>query len=178
MIAQRLQWCPEPRGGRLAPLWLSFETGASRPPPDEEKASNRTSFLQFNRDQFNCSHQIGAKPLVPTLSRQLVSEFFTANFFQCREIVLRQLPHKRRSPAFVIMAQHIADARHFRPRDFGMTLFNLRRETPAGLGYNLDAALDKPLKAPITLEGFKANIRDYDANAFARLNNVRQIWNE
>jgi len=59
-----------------------------------------------------------------------------------------------------------------------MTLFNLRRETPAGLGYNLDAALDKPLKAPITLEGFKANIRDYDANAFARLNNVRQIWNE
>ena len=52
----------------------------------------------------------------------------------------------------VIMAQHIADARHFLPRDFRVARFKLIREVAAGLGNDLDATLDKPTSLPVSLK--------------------------
>ncbi|MHB8305258.1 MAG: hypothetical protein ACYDEU_04460, partial [Vulcanimicrobiaceae bacterium] len=42
-------------------------------------------------------------------------QFFAAGFLQGRKIVLRQLPHDGCGDAFVVVAQHVADACHFLP---------------------------------------------------------------
>ncbi len=60
-------------------------------------------------------------------------EFFAVDFFQGRKIGLRQLPHNGRSDAFVVVAQHVADTRHFPPRDLRVTRFQFGREVAARL---------------------------------------------
>ena len=76
------------------------------------------------------------------------------------------------------MAQHVADARHFLPRDFRMTRFQLFREVAAGFGNNLDAALDKPLPLPIGFEHIERHIAQHGMNSLDSLDDVRQAGNE
>jgi hypothetical protein len=82
-------------------------------------------------------------------------------FFEARQISLRQLPYDGRHDAFVVVAQHLADARHFLPRNFRMMSFQFIREVAARLGNNLDAALDEPLPLPISLKNIERHIAQH-----------------
>lgn len=108
--------------------------------------------------------------MLPTFFR---GEFSTADFFQCRQIGLHQLPHDGRSDVFVPVPQHVADPRNFLPGDFRVTCFQVIREIAAGLGNNLDTALDESLPLPIVLKRFERHIPQYDMDAFDRLDDVR-----
>ena len=88
-------------------------------------------------------------------ARERNRQFFPANLMQKGEIGLRQLPYHRRCDVSVVVAQHIADARHFLPRDFGMARFQFVREMAARFGNDLDAALDQPLPLPVRLDVFR-----------------------
>jgi hypothetical protein len=87
--------------------------------------------------------------VLPTFFR---GEFGTAGFFQYRQIDLHQLPHDGRSNIFVVVSRHVADSRNFLPGDIRVTRLQIVRQMAAGLGNNLDTALDEPLSLPIILE--------------------------
>ena len=118
------------------------------------------------------------KRSITLFAGKLYRQFFAADFLQGRKIGLRQLPHDGRGDAVVVVAQHVADARHFLPRDFGMTRFQLICEVAAGLGNNLDAALDEPLPLPIILENIEWDIPQHGTNPLDGLDDVRQAGNE
>jgi hypothetical protein len=62
----------------------------------------------------------------------------------------------------VLMAQYIANARHFRPRNFRMLAFHLIVQMPAGLRDDFDAALDQPSLAYV---GFQAQFTGISSTA-------------
>ena len=81
---------------------------------------------------------LGARPRLTALfADKLRCQFLTADFFQKRQIGLHQLPYDGRSDAFVVVAQNVADARHFLPRNLWMTGLQFIREVAARLGNNL-----------------------------------------
>ena len=88
-------------------------------------------------------------------ARERNPQFVAANLMQKREIGLRHFPHHGRCDVSVVVAQHIADARHFLPRDFWMARFQFVREMAARFGNDLDATLDQPLPLPVRLECFE-----------------------
>jgi hypothetical protein len=59
-----------------------------------------------------------------------------------------------------------------------MTRFQLIREAAAGLGNDLDAALDKPLPLPIVHENIERLISEHGMNPFDSLDDVGQVGNE
>ena len=83
------------------------------------------------------------------------------------------LPYDGRGDAFVVVAQNVADARHFLPRNFWMTGFEFIREVAARLRNDLDAALYKPLPLPVSLKNIERYIPYYGMNAFNGLDDVR-----
>ena len=113
-----------------------------------------------------------------TFARERNRQFVAANLMQKREIGLSQLPHHGRCDVSVVVAQHIADARHFLPRDFGMARFQFVREMAARLGNDLDAALDQPLPLPVRLERFERYFPQHPANAFDRFGDVSHAKDE
>lgn len=80
------------------------------------------------------------------------SEFRAANFFQCRQIGLHQLPQDRCRNVLVVVAQDVADPGNFLPWDFRVTRFQLVRKVTTCLGNNFHAALHEPLSLPIVFE--------------------------
>lgn len=104
-------------------------------------------------------------------------KFLAADFLQSGKIVLRQLPHDGRGGAFVVVGQHVPDARHFLPRDFRVTRLYLTGEVAAGFGNNQDAAFDQQLPPPIGLEGLKRQFSDNVLNPLDSFNDVCQLRN-
>ena len=64
--------------------------------------------------------------LLTPAAAALFGNFLAADLFQRAEIVLCELPHHRRCDAFVVVAQHVADAGHLLPWNFWMTRFRVR----------------------------------------------------
>ncbi len=105
-------------------------------------------------------------------------ELFAADYFQRKEIGLRQLPYNGRSDAFVIVAQDVPDACHLAPRDVRMTSFQFICKVAACLGNYLDSAFDEPLPLPVSLENLQRHIPDHAANTLDGLDDVRETWNQ
>src|SRR5438445_4561647 len=110
--------------------------------------------------------------LLPFRERR-TRKFNLANLLQYGQVNLHQFLHDWRRDILVTVAQYIADPRHFVPRNFWMTGFQLIAEMPACLGNNQDAALDQPLLLPIDLERVERRIAQHRVDTLDRLNNVR-----
>jgi hypothetical protein len=107
------------------------------------------------------------------LSALFPGKFRAADFFQCRQIDLYQLPQDRCGDALVVVAQYVADPRNFLPGDLRMPRFQIIRKMTTGFGNNLNAAFNESLSLPIVFECFERYIRQYAIDAFDRLDEVR-----
>ncbi len=97
-------------------------------------------------------------PLPSTAPR---GTFFRAPAGRVPEHIVRNM--------LVIVAQHVADAGNLRPWNFRMPGFQLVAEMPAGLGNDLDAALDQPPLALVRLEGLERHAGHLAADELDRL---------
>src|ERR1700730_4974905 len=113
--------------------------------------------------------------VLPTFCR---GEFRAADFSQCRQIGLHQLPQDGGGDALVVVAQYVADPRNFLPRDFRIARFQVIRTMTTALGNYLNTSLDAPSPLPVVFECFERHIRQYAVDAFDRLDDIRQTRDE
>src|SRR5207244_925492 len=98
--------------------------------------------------------------------------------FKRRKIVAHNVPEHVVGDAVILMAQDIADARHFRPFDVRMPRLEFVAEVAAGFGNDLNAALDQPAFTPVGLEGHKGNLGHFCLDQLDGFNNVSQARGE
>src|SRR5262249_2959085 len=105
-------------------------------------------------------------------------QFLAASLLEDRQIDLRQLPHHVRCDAFIIMPQHVPDARDLRPWNFRMARLQLGAEMTARLRYDLDAPFHQPSLLPVRFEIVERYARNDAANALDSLDDIGQAQNE
>lgn len=105
-------------------------------------------------------------------------DFLAAGFLQGGKIRPRQLPYDWRSNALIVVAQHVADACYFPPRNARVTGLHLVGEVAACFGNNLDTPFHDPLSLPVILENLERHIPQYISNAFDRLDEIGQARSE
>jgi hypothetical protein len=95
--------------------------------------------------------------------------------FQRCQVDLHDLPWERRRNLPVFVAHHVSDSGNLPPRDVGISSFHRVRQPAAGLGHDLDPALDNPLLLPILLEFVKRCSARLFADVFNCLDNICQL---
>src|SRR6266851_7995080 len=76
----------------------------------------------------------------------------------------------------VFMAQHIADACHFRPRNACVPGLQRIGQVAAGFREDFNAALYEPALAPVSFEGIECYICHLAADKLDGLDDVREAW--
>jgi hypothetical protein len=99
-------------------------------------------------------------------------QLLTACPFKVRQVLAHKLPEDWCCNFFIAVAENVADAGDFGPRDIRVTRLHLWRQMPAGLGNDLNATLHEPMPLPVGLKGIEREIAQHRLDAPRRFYHV------
>jgi len=105
---------------------------------------------------------------------KLASELVATSLLKRRKVVADDVPKHVVSDAMIFVAQDIADACYFRPRNCRMACLEIVAKMSACFGNDLDAALDQSALALFRFERRKRDPGHFGLNQLDRFNDVSQ----